>query len=228
MVVHWIRGSADREVGQAKSRSAGWRWRASLNALGAIVTGITTVVFIFSKFVAGAWIVVVAIPIIMFIFVRIHRYYTIVGNELFAGGALPKPQPDGKMLVVVPITGITQLTRSTISQAMTMGGEIVAVHVAFSDDQQDAARITEKWKGWDPGVPLVMLNTRYHSVVRPITRYVLQAGKEGRDVVVLIGEMEPKLLRHRILHNQMGAVLSIYLRRHTNATVAVLPMHVND
>lgn len=217
MVIHW-----------RKNHIPGWRWRASLNALGAIVTGIATIVFIFSKFVAGAWIVVVAVPLIMLIFVRIRRYYTIVSNELFVDGKLPKPQPDGKMLTVVPITGITQLTRATISQAMTMGGEVVAVHVAFSDDEQGAAQITEKWKDWDPGVGLIMLNTRYHSIVRPITRYVLQATKEGRDVVVLIGEMEPKLLRHRILHNQMGAVLSIYLRRHTNATVAVLPMHVND
>ncbi len=217
MVIHW-----------RKNHIPGWRWRASLNALGAIVTGIATIVFIFSKFVAGAWIVVVAVPLIMLIFVRIRRYYTIVSNELFVDGKLPKPQPDGKMLTVVPITGITQLTRATISQAMTMGGEVIAVHVAFSDDEQGATQITEKWKDWDPGVGLIMLNTRYHSIVRPITRYVLQATKEGRDVVVLIGEMEPKLLRHRILHNQMGAVLSIYLRRHTNATVAVLPMHVND
>ncbi len=217
MVIHW-----------RKNHIPGWRWRASLNALGTIVTGIATIVFIFSKFVAGAWIVVVAVPLIMFIFVRIRRYYTIVSNELFVDGKLPKPQPDGKMLTVVPITGITQLTRATISQAMTMGGEVIAVHVAFSDDEQGATQITEKWKDWDPGVGLIMLNTRYHSIVRPITRYVLQATKEGRDVVVLIGEMEPKLLRHRILHNQMGAVLSIYLRRHTNATVAVLPMHVND
>ena len=217
MVIHW-----------RKNHIPGWRWRASLNALGAIVTGIATIVFIFSKFVAGAWIVVVAVPLIMFVFVRIRRYYTIVSNELFVDGKLPKPQPDGKMLTIVPITGITQLTRATISQAMTMGGEVIAVHVAFSDDEQGATQITEKWKDWDPGVGLIMLNTRYHSIVRPITRYVLQATKEGRDVVVLIGEMEPKLLRHRILHNQMGAVLSIYLRRHTNATVAVLPMHVND
>ena len=217
MVIHW-----------RKNHIPGWRWRASLNALGAIVTGIATIVFIFSKFVAGAWIVVVAVPLIMLIFVRIRRYYTIVSNELFVDGKLPKPQPDGKMLTIVPITGITQLTRATISQAMTMGGEVIAVHVAFSDDEQGATQITEKWKDWDPGVGLIMLNTRYHSIVRPITRYVLQATKEGRDVVVLIGEMEPKLLRHRILHNQMGAVLSIYLRRHTNATVAVLPMHVND
>lgn len=217
MVIHW-----------RKNHIPGWRWRASLNALGAIVTGIATIVFIFSKFVAGAWIVVVAVPLIMFVFVRIRGYYTIVSNELFVDGKLPKPQPDGKMLTIVPITGITQLTRATISQAMTMGGEVIAVHVAFSDDEQGATQITEKWKDWDPGVGLIMLNTRYHSIVRPITRYVLQATKEGRDVVVLIGEMEPKLLRHRILHNQMGAVLSIYLRRHTNATVAVLPMHVND
>ncbi len=217
MVIHW-----------RKNRSTGWQWRASLNTLGAIVTGIATIVFIFSKFVAGAWIVVVAVPLIMLVFVRIHRYYTIVGNELFAGGKLPKPQPDGKVLVVVPITGITQLTGETISQAMTMGSEVTAVHVAFSEDQESATQITEEWKNWDPGVPLVVLSTRYHSIVRPITRYVLQAAKEGKDVVVLIGEMEPRLLRHRILHNQMGAVLSIYLRRHTNATVAVLPMHVND
>ncbi|MHB8263842.1 MAG: amino acid permease, partial [Acidimicrobiales bacterium] len=73
-----------------------------------------------------------------------------------------------------------------------------------------------------------MLQTRYHSVVRPITRYVLQSTHDGKDVVVLIGEMEPRLLRHRLLHNQMGAVLSLSLRRHTDATVAVLPMHVPD
>jgi amino acid transporter len=217
MVIHW-----------RSNHAPGWRWRAMLNAVGATVTGLATLVFVFSKFVAGAWIVVIAIPAIMLLFQHVHRYYAAVGKELDIFGSTNVPVPHCDLLVLVPITGITQLSRATISQAMTFGGEVVAVHVAFPDAGSEEEEMRKRWERWNPGVPLVMLQTRYHSVVRPITRYVLQAIHDGKDVVVLIGEMEPRLLRHRLLHNQMGTVLSMSLRRHTDATVAILPMHVND
>ncbi len=217
MVIHW-----------RSNRTPRWHWRAVLNAVGAVVTGIATLVFVISKFAAGAWIVVVAVPAIILLFQRVHRYYEVVGKELDLSGATNAPAPHDSLLVVVPITGITQLSMATISQAMTFGGEVVAVHVAFSDAGDEEGGIIKHWERWNPGVPLVMLQTRYHSVIRPITRYVLQAMHDGKDVVVLIGEMEPRLLRHRLLHNQMGTVLSMSLRRHTDATVAILPMHVND
>ncbi len=64
LVVHWWR-----------QRQPAWRRRAAINGLGAAMTAIATVVFLLSKFLEGAWVVVVAVPLFVLLFVRIHAYY---------------------------------------------------------------------------------------------------------------------------------------------------------
>ncbi|MHB8264278.1 MAG: APC family permease, partial [Acidimicrobiales bacterium] len=142
MVIHW-----------RSNHRPGWHWRATLNAVGAIVTGITTLIFVMSKFVAGAWVVVIAIPAIIMLFQRIHKYYAIVGKELDFSGPGNTPAPRKGLLVVVPITGITQLASAAISQAMTLGGDVVALHVAFADANDEEGEIRKRWETWNPGVP---------------------------------------------------------------------------
>jgi len=216
LVVHWWR-----------TRPARWQFRAGLNGLGAVVTAVATVIFLATKFVEGAWVVVVAVPTFVFVFHRIHRYYRRAGVILGVGTVPAKPE--GKRTqVIVPVTGVSLLTRAAISEALSLGDEVTAISVVI-DQGEDGERAAEAlevaWRDWDPGVPLEILHTEYSSVVHPIVEFIDDA-REGHDdqIVVLIPMVAPERLRHRLLHNQIDVVLSSALRSRTDVVVARVQM----
>lgn len=110
-----------------------WRARALLNGLGALMTGVSTIVFILSKFAEGAWVVIVAIPLFMLLFVRVNGYYRRVGG-LLGFNAAP-PRPEGRhTLVIVPVVNVSRLTTKAMSEALSLGEEVIAVTVEFDED----------------------------------------------------------------------------------------------
>jgi hypothetical protein len=215
MVVHWH-----------KERPPHWRRKAILNGTGAVVTALTTVVFLVSKFVEGAWVVVVAVPLIILLFHRVHAYYDRLSSILGIGTVPPAPR-SGRVLVLVPISGVTRLTSYVISEAMSLGDEVIAVAVTFADEIEREAELEEAWRAWNSGVRLVTLRSQYHSVVRPILRFIdaLEHREHEYDhIMVLIPVIRPTRWRHRALHNQLDLVLSAALRDRPEVAVARLPV----
>ncbi len=215
LVVHWWR-----------TRSPGWVRRASINGTGAVVTGLATIIFLVSKFTEGAWVVVLAVPGFVVLFVRIHAYYQRAGVELGVGTA--PERPEGKRtLVIVPVINVSRLTRHAICEALSLGQEVVAVSVVIDqgDDGQDQESLQRAWERWDPGVPLKILHTEYASVVRPIVAFIDDARRRSdQQIVVLIPVVVPTHFRYRILHNQIDRVLSRALRDRTDLVVARVAM----
>ncbi|MHB1853708.1 MAG: APC family permease [Acidimicrobiales bacterium] len=216
MVRHWW-----------QARSPGWRWRSAVNGLGAVASGASTLIFVLTKFREGAWVVVVVLPLLILLFVRINHYYTGVARELRRGRTPPKPRR-ATSIVVVPFTDISKLTREAISQALSMSDQVTAVTVVFAEHDQRQASLEQEWQRWDPGVPLVVLRSQYHSVARPLLHYIGSLKPSPtRRVVVLIPVLLPRRWWHAALHNHLDLVLSAALRRHRNVVVAklVLPLH---
>ena len=215
LVLHWL-----------KELPANWRTRVGLNALGALVTGLATITFVVSKFTAGAWVVVLAIPLIMVLFRRIHHYYGRVGASLRLGH-MPPPLQNRKALVVVPVTGLSLLTSRALEDALAISDNVVAVSVVFDDEAERQAEA--QWEAWNPGVRLITLRSQYRSVIRPILRFVNSVEARSHDrVVVLIPEIVPQGLLHNFLHNQMGILMTAALRSRSDAVVAMVPMHVDE
>ncbi|HVB13981.1 MAG TPA: APC family permease [Candidatus Dormibacteraeota bacterium] len=213
MVRHWL-----------GERPSGWWWRVAINGLGATTTGVATLIFVFTKFREGAWVVVVAIPLLIWLFVRVSAYYREVGSELHLGQRPARPK-GCSTTVVVPFTSLSLLTSRALSQALSMGDQVVAVTVVFPEDQGKQAQVEAAWKSWDPGVPLVVLTSQYRSVVRPLVRYIgsLKPSANHR-VVVLIPVVLPKRFWHRLLHNHLDSALSAALQRRPHVVVARLPL----
>ena len=213
MVRHWLRG-----------RPKGWWWRIAINGFGALTTGVATVIFVVTKFREGAWVVVIAIPLLIWMFVRVSSYYREVAAELHLGQRPTRPKR-GSTTVVVPFTEISILTSRALSQALSMGDHVVAVTVVFDEDRGRRAELEATWKGWNPGVPLVILDSHYRSVTRPLLRYVgsLKPSAAHR-VVVLIPVVLPRHFWHRPLHNHLDLVLSAALQRRPHVMVARLPL----
>jgi hypothetical protein len=212
LVVHWWR-----------TRPPHWRHRAAINALGATMTAVATVVFLFSKFLAGAWVVVVAVPTFVLLFVRVRAYYLRAGVALGLGRRQDHPHARHS-LVIVPVTAVSRLTLYALSEALSLGSEVIAVTVIIDGGDEGAAEgdaLQAEWTKWDPGVPLRVLHTEYSSVVEPITSFIDELrANDDRQIVVLIPTIIPDRVRYRILHNQIDLVLSGALRSRPDVVVA--------
>ena len=208
MVVHWRR-----------TRPRGWQQRAAVNGLGAAVTAIATVVFLVTKFTDGAWVVVLAIPALIVLFTRIHRYYQRVGRQL-GFGEIPGPPQAKPVLVVVPVAGVSRLTRHAISEALSISAHVIAVTAVAADPDQSTLHtdsVRHQWDRWNPGVPLRVLHTQYASMAGPIVAFIDKLRQEhDEQIIVLIPVVRPDHLRDRLLHNQIDLVLTRALRTRTD------------
>jgi amino acid transporter len=222
MVVHWRR-----------EKGAGWQLRALLNGLGGVTTGIVVAVITVTKFMYGAWMVLIFIPIMVTIFKRIRSHYNTMAEQLhlpeecYAEGSAHFPQ--GKHLVIVPVASPTRIVYDTIKYAKLIGDNIIAVHVA-SDDESEL-RVRQKWQCWDPGVQLVVLRSPYRLLMRPLIHFIEKKQREkGPDdfITVVIPEFETKKWWHRLLHNQTGWFLHTTLVLKENIAVTTVPFHLKQ
>ncbi|MEU2734091.1 APC family permease [Streptomyces sp. NPDC007095] len=208
----------------AGQRPHGWLRRAVLNGVGAVLTAVAGVVLLTTKFLEGAWVVVVAIPLLMLLFDRIQRYYTTVGRELGLG-EVPPPVRVGDSLVIVPVGEVSRLTQHALSAARALGHEAVAV--AVHADPAKVRALRESWERWNPGVRLDVVDSPQRSLVEPIVDYVRRAQEGGRQIAVLIPEVEPLHRRYQILQNQRGLLLAAALRARTDVVVCVVPYRLS-
>jgi hypothetical protein len=214
LVRHWV-----------KDRPNGWAWRVALNGAGAAMTALAVVVFLSSKFLAGAWVVAVAIPLLMFLFYKTEEYYKQVASELKLGLTPPKPCPR-ESVVVVPASTVNLLTERALSAALSLGDTVVAVAVA--GDEDECAQIKQRWDDWGVSVPIEVLIDSHRSLVRTVLRYVKSIEHEDANVTVLIAEIIPSKRRHEILHNQRGRLLESALKTRADVVIATLPFHIHD
>ncbi|WP_414641130.1 APC family permease [Actinospica sp.] len=213
LVKHWTR-----------QRPGGWVPRTVVNATGAVLTGIATVVLLATKFVAGAWIVVITVPLLMVLFTRIKRYYAAVGAEISRGRIPAVPGAAGS-LVIVPLGEVDKVAERAIAAAKSLGDEVVVL--AVFAQQADAVAMRSAWDRWNPGVRLEIVESHQHSLVGPVVDYVERANQDGRQVAVLIPQVEPQHQRYRILQNQRGILLAGILGTRTDVIVCTLLYRLN-
>ncbi len=202
-----------------------WRLRATLNGAGAVMTGAAVLIFLFSKFLEGAWVVVLAIPALMVLFSRIEGYYAEIAKELKLGRTPPLPRTR-ESIVIVPTTTVNLLSEQALTAALSLGDTVVAVAVA--GDQEEYDQIKRDWGDWNCNVPIEILIDPQRAFVRSVLHYIKSVNSDEVTVMVLIPELIPSKRRHEILHNQRGRLLSTVLKARTDVVVATLPFHLHD
>lgn len=218
------------QTGMVRHWRARRQWdKAALNGFGAVLTGVCAVVVAGTKFHDGAWLVVIALPLLVALFEAVHRAYGRIGERLGVG-RVPEPPHRDRSLVLVPVSSLTRLTSEALTAAVSLGDEVRAVTVCHSDpeDRDRTEALERDWALWDPGVPLVRLTSERRSLGRPITAYVraLTAARPDVRVTVLVPEAEPERLWQRLLQNQRGAVVAHAVRRDTDAAVCRLRLRL--
>jgi amino acid transporter len=207
--------------------SSHWKKSIVINAVGAIATSIVLCVFIATKFIHGAWIVVVVVPLLVFMFRAIHGHYVVVAKQLSTEG-LEDLRPI-KHTVIVPISGIHRGVVAALQYAKSIApGHVQAVYVDF--DEEATAKLREKWELWGAGIKLVVLPSPYRELTRPLLRYITRLErKNNNDVVtVLLPEFVPAKWWQHLLHNQSSLMLKGALLFKEGVIVISVPYHLKS
>jgi amino acid transporter len=206
MVVHWWR-----------DRGRGWGLKAAINGIGALATAVTVLVVGISKFVEGAWLTVLFIPLLVTLFSRIRAHYREVGRQLTLRGLPPSLKPFLPPRVVVPISGVHRGVVDAIAYARSISEDVTAVYVELEPGSGE--RIREEWQSWWPDVPLVVLPSPYRSIIGPLLDFLDKTDRQHNDgqlATVVLPEFVPAKWWHSLLHNQTAWLLKaalLYNRR---------------
>ncbi len=214
MVRHWLR-----------LKEKGWRWRIGVNGVGAVVTGIVLLTLAVTKFREGAWIVVVLTPLLVVVFLVIHHHYAQVADQL----SLEKygePAAIGRHSVVVPVGDLHKGVVRALQYAKSISPDARAVFV--ETDPGRTRKLDEKWQKWGCSVPLVVLDSPRHSLLKPFLEYLdrLQGQGENHFVTIVIPEFIPAKWWQYLLHNQTAFLLKGALLFRKNVVVTDVPYHL--
>ena len=213
MVRHWLR-----------VRGPGWQGRMLVNALGAITTAIVTAIVVGTKFLEGAWIVALLIPLLVAGFMRIHSHYEDEAAELQFDRPPPPPAAVPHTLLV-PVARLDRAVAETIGYALSIGGPVRALHVVRDDEE--ALALGKAWAAWGVDVPLVMVPSPYRTLIEPLLHEIRRAHHEtGGRVTVLLPEVVPRHWWQQILHNQTALTLDLTLRTNPNVVVSTVPVQL--
>lgn len=220
------RSSSQIEINRERLEQAGhWKKSIVVNGLGGIATFIVLVVLVVTKFIHGAWIVVVLIPLLVTLFRAIHRHYVDVATQLTTEG-LQKLGPI-RHEVIVPISGIHRGVLKALEYAKAIAPHHVTA-VYINVDEEATQKLRTKWTQWVDGVELVVIASPYRSLVGPLARYVDRRTSLHPDqmVTIVLPEFIPSRWWHHLLHNQTSLLLKGALLFKPNVVVTSVPYHL--
>ncbi|WP_425343142.1 APC family permease [Nocardia brasiliensis] len=204
------------------ARTANWRARLALNGFGAALTFVAAIVTTAMKFTAGAWLIVLILPALVVGMERIRGAYRKIG-ECRRSDEVPPPPRAREAVIVVPVSEVSDLSCEALSAAMSIGKDVVAVHVCLPGESAKA--FTKAWEAWHPEVRLVLLEDSDATVGGPVARYVRE-NFAGRRKVVVIAEVDPPVGWNRVLPSHRSDELERVLRRMSDTVVCHLRVQV--
>jgi amino acid transporter len=201
-----------------------WPWRVAISTLGALTTGTVLIVVAATKFLDGAWIVIALIAILIMTFVAIRRHYEDVAGQLSLEGYGTPEEMSHTVLVLVG--DLHRGVVEALQYARTLSPGAKAVYV--ETDPERTRRLEEKWGRHGLGVPLVVLNSPYRSLLGPLLEYVEHlTERPGKHVVTMvIPEFIPARWWQHLLHNQTALLIKGALLFRRNVIVTDVPYHL--
>jgi len=227
MVVHWWR-----------NRGPHWVKSALVNGLGAFVTGVTVIVVLVAKFVEGAWITLLFIPLTIVFFAAVRRHYHAVRVLTTSRIPVHAPNPDQPPIAVIPVDRWSNIARQAIEFAARLSPEVMALHV---DPEENSELLREDWEryvvqpfraaGKEPP-KLEVLPSPYRFIIIPIIQFILDLSKKhpNRRIMVVIPELVEDRWYEYFLHNQRGRLLEWMLLVHGNERIFTVsaPWYVGE
>jgi amino acid transporter len=204
MVVHWWR-----------QHGRNWALKSFINSLGALATLTTFFVVLISKFISGAWITVLLIPLILLGFGRISSHYQQVRKQLSLKGLPPSLKTVEPTRVVIPISGVHRGMVGAVNFARSISANVIAVFVELEPGSGEKARA--EWESWWPDILLVVVPSPYRSIVAPLLQFLEETDTQHNDgqlATVVLPEFIPGRWWQSLLHNQTAWLIKAALLYH--------------
>jgi amino acid transporter len=224
MVMHW------RRMGGHGSHLS-----LSVNAVGAIVTGIALLIILVAKFVDGAWITMILIPGSLLLFHGVKRHYRSVAATTTLNRPIDLAKGLHPPVVIVPVKGWDLVTERAIRFGMRISPDVIAVHIAT--DEEAARKLAQLWTDYvespvaaadRPFPKLVTIPSPDRRLFTPLLDYVEQVKCEGdRLVAVIIPDLVEDRWWQHLLHNHRADVLRelLLMRGNQRVIVITVPWH---
>jgi amino acid transporter len=216
MVLHW-----------RAERSQGWIWRSLVNGFGACLTGVVFFVVASEKFLDGAWMVLVMIPILVGLMAFVSHQYASSARQLEMPSDAAVPQPHRHNRVVIPIPGVNRAVVQALNVARSITTDIRAVYI--SSDPEQGEKVRQHWAAAVRDVPLVVVESPYRALIAPIVAYLdvldhsWPADREKPITFVLIPEYVARSWWERALYNQVSKQLRATLLGRPHTIVVNIP-----
>ena len=219
MVVHW-----------RKNRGPHWLKSALVNGLGGLVTGVTVVVVLVAKFVEGAWITVIFIPLLILLFAAVRRHYHAVSIATSCNCPMVPKLTSVPPIAIVPLDRWSSVTKQALEFASRLSPEIIALHV---EPGEHSELLNDSWEryvvqpfhamGAEPP-KLEVLPSPYRFIIVPVVQFVLDLSEKfpDRKIIVVIPELVECHWYEYFLHNQRGRLLEWMLMVRGNDRIFTL------
>jgi len=219
MVVHWLK----------MEKHPGRLWHAFVNGVGAVATGITTIIVLIAKFTAGAWVTALLVPTLIGIMWVVKRHYTRVKREMADMTPLNLVNLQ-EPIVVIPMARWDRIAEKAMRFGLLLSKEIKVVHVHSDDEEGSLDEVWDKFieepiKRTGLQEPeLVTIASTYRFVVNPLMEYILELEQKnpGRKIAVLLPELVVRHWWENALHNQRVQLLKLLLLLKGNQRIVVV------
>jgi amino acid transporter len=197
----------------------GWFLKMISNGFGALCTAIVLLVFAVTKFRDGAWIVLILTPVLISIFVWIHRHYSTVATQFSLENYGEPPPYTVRHRVIVPISTVHPGTLAALRYARMLSDDITAVHISM--EPEDTEKVRRKWETWGRGTRLVIVDSPYRLFLEPLLDYIdeiLASRQANETITIVVPQFVASKPAYKALHMQTAEML----RRELLATPGVV------
>jgi amino acid transporter len=206
---------------------SGWWWKRAVNAFGSVITGVVFIVLVATKFVEGAWIVVLAVPLIILLFHRIKSHYTHVSEALRTRNLQAGDLQEVANVIIMPIGDVHRGVLRALKYACSIKKDVRVVAVVDNDATQ--ARIQERWDRF-PEVTgcaqLIFLHYEYRDFMEPLIQYIEHVNNvEFPQMLteVVVPEFVPRTFWEKLLHNRTANIMRDRLRHYPDIVITHVP-----
>jgi len=191
-------------------KGPGWKYKFVINGIGALATATATVIIASTKFMHGAWIVVLLLPLLILMFQGIRSHYISTSEQVALTRNARPPRPR-RSLTLIPIGAVNRAVVQAVDYARSQGGDVRALLV---DMNREETAVTEtRWAQWGCGVNLVVVPALHHSVLRTLIAYIEELLEKDTEcwITVVVPEILPARWWQNLLHSQRALLLKAAL-----------------
>ncbi len=210
-----------------KRRERGWRVGLAVNGIGGLVTFIVLVVIVVAKFAQGAWMVVVAIPVIVLLLLRTQTTYRSEVAELRVEASQRLAPPKPRHEVVVLVEDLDRATLAGLQYARQLNPlSITAVHIAVDPDH--ARELAQLWAKVHIPIPLEVVDSPDRNLLAAVEETIAELVRPDTEVTVLVPKRGYSKFWHRLLHDRTALGVFKVLGEMDNVNVTIVPFRLGN